>query len=75
MRSDVYLSNFRQSGLAFTGSYGRYNAVLTPFNGEWEWAIYAEVSGPPLARGRELSLPTALDTLFRRLAQGIGGPR
>ena len=72
MSSKVCLSNFRPSGPAFLGSYGRYNVVLTPFNGEWEWEIYAEVSGPSLARGREFSLPTALDALFRRLAQGIG---
>ena len=75
MSSKVYLSNFRPSGLAFTGSYGRYNVILTPFNGEWEWEIYAEVSGPSLARGREFSLPIALDVLFRRLAQGIGDPK
>ena len=75
MSSKVSLSNFRPSGLAFTGSYGRYNVALTPFNGEWEWEIYAEVSGPSLARGREFSLPIALDALFRRLAQGIGGSK
>ena len=44
-----------------------------PFNGEWEWEVFAEVSGPALARGHEFSLPSALDALFRRLAQGVGG--
>ena len=72
MSSKVFLSDFRSSGVAFTGSYGRYHVILSPFNGEWEWEVFAEVSGPALARGRELSLPTALDALFRRLAQGIG---
>ena len=75
MSSNVSLSDFRPSGLAFTGIYGRYKVFLTPFDGEWEWEIYAEVSGPSLARGREFSLPTALDALFRRLAQGIGGSK
>ena len=77
MSSKVCLSNFRPSGLAFTGSYGRYNVILTPFNGAWEWEIHAEASGPSLAWawGRESSLPTALDALFRRLAQGIGDPK
>ena len=73
MSSKVSLSNFRPSGLAFTGSYGRYNVLLSPFNGEWEWEVFAEVSGPVLARGHEFSLPSALDALFRRLAQGVGG--
>ena len=72
MSSNVYLCNFRPSGLAFTGSYGRYNVVLTPFNGEWEWEIYEEVSGPVLASGHEFILPSALDSLFRRLSQGVG---
>ena len=72
MSSKVYLNDFRPSGLAFTGSYGRYNVILSPFNGEWEWEVFAEVSGPALARGHEFSLPTALDALFRRLAQGVG---
>ena len=72
MSSKVSLSNFRPSGLAFTGSFGRYTVILSPFNGEWEWEVFAEVSGPALARGHEFSLPTALDALFRRLAQGIG---
>ena len=73
MSSKVSLSDFRPSGLAFTGNYGRYTVILSPFNGEWEWEVFAEVSGPALARGHEFSLPTALDALFRRLAQGVGG--
>ena len=46
MISNESLSNFRPSGMAFTGNYGRYTVILTPFNGEWEWEIYAEASGP-----------------------------
>ena len=75
MSSNVSLSNFRPAGLAFTGRYGPYTVVLTPFDGGWEWEIYSEVSGPALARGHEFTLPSALDALFRRLAQGIGGSK
>ena len=72
MSSKVSLNDFRPYGQAFTASAGRYTVILSPSNGEWEWEVFAEVSGPALARGHEFSLPTALDALFRRLAQGVG---